>query len=101
MDNIIEVSLEPGESDVGNNFVDSNRGSISGTVTCQGKGDFVRPLAGVKIELLAENEVDIVATTTTDENGIYSFLDVSPAIYFVNESNSEECPNNVLDQDNV
>ena len=32
-ENLIKVSLEEGETDSGNNFVDSNNGSISGTLT--------------------------------------------------------------------
>ena len=44
-DNLIKVNLKAGERDSGNDFVDSNNESISGTVN----GDRVNPLAGLEI----------------------------------------------------
>ena len=47
VDNVIGVALASGEHDVDNDFVDSDNGSISGTV----KEDRGRPLAGVLLTL--------------------------------------------------
>ena len=41
----------------------------------------------------------VVASTTTNDSGEYEFTEVAPGTYFVSEINSEECPNNVSDQD--
>ena len=57
------------------------------------------PLSGVLIQLLAEDKSTVLATTTTDANGQYEFPDILPGIYYVREVNSEECSNDVSDQD--
>ena len=98
VDNLIGVEVEAGEEDDGNDFIDTNKGSISGTVTCRSE-DAAGPLSGVKVELIGEDGVTVVASTTTDENGFYVFPDIPPGVYFVNEINSEECANDVSDQD--
>ena len=98
-DNTIGVTLQPDEDDMGNNFVDSNLGSIAGSVTCLEEGNLMLPLSGVTIELLAINGINVLDTTFTDESGNYEFLDVEAGPYYIRETNSEECPNNVSDQD--
>ena len=97
-DNTIGVTLQANEDDLENNFVDSNLGSIAGNVTCIEEGNTMSPLSGITIELLDSN-LDVVASTTTNGNGEYEFTEVAPDTYFVSESNSEDCPNNVSDQD--
>lgn len=93
VDDMIGVTLTAGENDADNNFVDTSNGSISGTVTCEDIG----ALSGVTLDLL-DAEGDFVATTTTGEDGECKLLDVSKGMYFVNETNSDECPINVSDQ---
>ena len=97
--NNIPVVLDPGENDEGNDFVDEEPGSISGTVLEDTDGDGVgdTPLAGVTVELLDGNGDPIDSdpgtpgvqptTTTTDANGDYSFNNVSPGDYQVEETN--------------
>ena len=47
VDNMIGVKLTPGETDDGNDFVDSNKGKITGYVN----DDLSNPLVGVLVEL--------------------------------------------------
>ena len=47
VDNVVGVTLNPGEDDTGNDFVDNNNGSIFGNVS----DDQGNPLSGVTIEL--------------------------------------------------
>ena len=91
--NSIDVTVSPGETDTGNDFIEEIPGAISGNVTEDTDGDGVgdTPIEGVVMELLdsAGNPVlddngDPI-TTTTDANGDYSFPDVSPGDYLVNE----------------
>ncbi len=96
-DNILAISLIPGESDTGNNFVDEQTGTISGAVTDNSSN----PLVGVTIELFDTDTTTTVATTTTAGDGTYSFADVTPGNYEVREidptnyvSVSEEDSNN-------
>jgi serine-aspartate repeat-containing protein C/D/E len=75
-DNSILVTVKPSEKDDGNNFVDSNNGSISGTV----KDDNGNPIVGVTVELkdASGNTID---TATTTANGGYVFNEVEPGEY--------------------
>ena len=90
-DNVIGVTIKPGEKDVGSNFVDTDDGSVSGSVT---SNDDKQQL-GVVLQLL-NPEGDIVATATTDSRGgggvggIYIFRDVEPGDYTVKETNLSE-----------
>ncbi|KAI2514176.1 protein of unknown function DUF11 [Fragilaria crotonensis] len=93
-DNLIKVTLKPGELDSDNDFVDSNNGSISGTV----KDDEGKPLAGVEIEL-QKPDGTVVATTTTGTNGAYTFPDVEPGSYVLVEKNPAGYPGDVSDYD--
>ncbi len=92
--NNIPVTLDEGENDTGNDFVEERPGAITGTVTedinDDDSGDV--PIAGVTVHLLDE-EGSIIMTTTTDENGEYAFTNVSPGNYTV----VEEQPDGMLD----
>jgi protocatechuate 3,4-dioxygenase beta subunit len=64
VDNLIGVTLNPGEKDGGNDFVDSNNGAITGTV----KDDNGNPIANVPIQLQSVNgnSTTVVGSTHTD-----------------------------------
>jgi uncharacterized surface anchored protein len=94
-DNKISVTLKPSEEDKDNNFVDSNKGSISGKV----EGDEGSPLSDVLLKLLTGSIV--IATTKTGTDGSYKFSGVSPGDYAVVEINPSEYPSNVRDGDTV
>ncbi|MDF1694847.1 MAG: SdrD B-like domain-containing protein, partial [Saprospiraceae bacterium] len=83
-DDMIAVTLEPGEDDEDNNFVEEQLGSISGNVSEDIDNDDIgdTPIEGVEITL---TDVDSGATftTTTDENGNYSFEGLEPGDYKV------------------
>ena len=91
VDDQIAVSLSPGETDTGNDFVDENKGSISGNVlldtTGDGAGD--TPQGGVTVELYADTDGDgnpdgtAIDSTTTAGDGSYSFDPVAPGKYVV------------------
>jgi protocatechuate 3,4-dioxygenase beta subunit len=87
-DNSIPVTLEPGEDDNDNNFVDEQLGSISGTVFEQliADGDVIGeiPNEGIVIQLLDENGA-VIATDTTDADGNYLFDSLPAGTYTVNE----------------
>ena len=76
------MSLMSNESDVQNNFVDSNKGSISGNVS---SADGIS-LPNVNITLLDNSSV-VVATTATDSDGKYMFAKVLPGDFVVVETN--------------
>lgn len=96
--NSIPVTLAANETDSGNNFVDEQLGTISGTVLEDTNNDNIgdSPLSGVTIELLDENGNPIDSdpnttgiqptTTTTNSNGNYSFTNVAPGTYQVVET---------------
>jgi protocatechuate 3,4-dioxygenase beta subunit len=84
VDNTIPVTVEPGEDDMNNDFVDEELGTISGSVTVDNADDPNTPLEDVVITLLDENGEE-VATTTTDEDGNYEFTGVEPGDYTVTE----------------
>ncbi|WP_161565117.1 SdrD B-like domain-containing protein, partial [Okeania hirsuta] len=100
VDNIVGVTVDPGENDTGNDFVDEiPNGSISGTVTedtnNDGTGD--NPLADVTVTLV-DDQGNPVATTTTGTDGSYTFTDVEPGDYQVVQTNLPDYQD-VSDQD--
>ncbi len=93
IDSSIGVVYLPGENDNNNDFVDSDNGSIFGTVT----EDQGMPLVGVTLTLTTSVGVT-VATTATDSNGAYIFSNMEPGAYFVVETNPVAFPSNVKDE---
>ena len=87
--------MNPGESDTKINFVDSNKGSISGNVS-SADGNV---LPNVLLTLLDSSSV-VLRTTISDTNGNYLFAKVPPGNYQVVETNPEDYPSNVSDKDN-
>ncbi len=86
-DSLIAVTLPASGNSTGNNFVDERLGSISGNVKedidNNNTGDV--NLSGVTISLLSGTT--IVATTTTDASGNYSFTGVENGSYTVQQTN--------------
>ena len=106
VDNLIPVTVDPGEDDADNVFVEENNGSISGTVTqdTTGNGLGDTPLEGVTVELYEDSDGDgqadgsAIDTTTTATDGSYLFDDLSPGDYVVVEIQPAGLQN-VSDQD--
>ena len=95
VDNIVGVTLMPGEVDAGNDFVDSNKGAITGTVSNEA-GD---PLANVTITLTYSDGKNI--TTVTGSDGSYQFTDLPPGNYTLTETNPPIFPDDVSDYDEI
>jgi hypothetical protein len=81
VDNFIGVTVEPREADSGNNFVDSNKGSVTGSVTDQ----LGEPLMNVTLTLTKPDGSTV--TTVTDSNGEYTFVGLPPGNYTLTETN--------------
>ncbi|HBL09919.1 MAG TPA: hypothetical protein DD379_00445 [Cyanobacteria bacterium UBA11162] len=81
--NNIPVTVDPGETDSGNNFVDERRGNISGSVTDQDGN----PLGGVSITLVDSNGNPVGSPIQTNPDGTYQFNNVAPGNYNVIETN--------------
>ena len=94
VDNKIGVRLLPGEFDEGNDFVDSNKGKITGSVT----DNLSNPLIGVLLELKSGSTV--IKSTLTGANGAYAFEEIPPGTYTVVETNPSSFPTNISDKDN-
>lgn len=82
------------ELDEKNDFIDVNKGSITGNVSEEGG----EPLPDVTSELVDEDE-NSIATTSTDNQGNYIYSDVAPVQFTAKETNLEEYPIDVSDQD--
>ncbi len=83
---VIPISLAPGGSITGQNFIEEQPGSISGLVLADTTGDSIgdTPLPAIFINLKDGNG-NTVATTFTDTNGAYSFLNLSPGSYSIEQ----------------
>jgi protocatechuate 3,4-dioxygenase beta subunit len=81
IDNKIHVTVTSNEDDVGNDFVDSNKGSISGNVTSTDGN----PISNVVITLTDSNGTNI--TTITGTTGDYVFEKIAPGNYSLTETN--------------
>ena len=97
-DDSIEVTLEPGEDDEDNNFVEEQLGTISGTVLEDTDNDDVgdTPIEGVEVTLTAVDSGETF-TTTTDENGNYSFDGLEPGEYTVTFQDESEIDEDYVD----
>ena len=90
-DNTIAVTLPPGGSSTGNDYLDAvDTGVISGQVRLDSDSDgdvndADSGIAGVTIELL-NDQGNVVDTTVTDGNGHYSFSNVAPGDYTIRET---------------
>ena len=62
MNNLIGVTLNPGEKDTDNNFVDSNKGLISGSVTDEDG----KPVKGVTLTLTDSDNETFTKVTERD-----------------------------------
>ncbi|KZS01185.1 Uncharacterized protein APZ42_002232, partial [Daphnia magna] len=84
---MIPVTVGPGEADNDNNFVEEQFGNIRGNVTADidnnNTGD--TPLSGVTIQLKDPITGAVLATTTTNASGNYEFLNLLPGIYTIME----------------
>ncbi|WP_284190110.1 SdrD B-like domain-containing protein, partial [Zoogloea oryzae] len=88
--NSIAVTVTPGATNSGNDFVDERLpGAISGTVREDNDNNDTgdTPIAGVTVTLVNATTGLVVATTTTDVNGNYTFTGVPAGSYNVIETN--------------
>ncbi|MBJ7901194.1 MAG: hypothetical protein GC158_15030 [Cyanobacteria bacterium RI_101] len=101
--NEIAVTVRGGDINSGNNFLD-NLPNISGRVLEDLDNDNVLErdtdtrLGNVFIELLDSN-FSVIATTSTDGEGNYSFDNYLPGTYYVRQTNSSNLLNDVTDKD--
>ncbi|MEN0111507.1 MAG: SdrD B-like domain-containing protein, partial [Planctomycetota bacterium] len=92
-DMICEITLEYGDDAVEYNFGELRPASISGRVHSATTSDcfdhkLTDPIAGVTIELL-DAAGEVIATTKTDSDGVYSFTGLEPGTYAVRETQPE------------
>lgn len=91
-DNIIPVTVRSGEVDIDNVFIwESAPGNITGYVFVDSDLDQLPDIgegfAGATVELYEDIDIDgvadasLIATTTTDANGFYQFLNISTSTY--------------------
>ncbi|MDP0491605.1 MAG: SdrD B-like domain-containing protein, partial [Verrucomicrobiota bacterium JB023] len=97
IDNQIPVTVDAGETDAGNDFIEEQSASITGTVTADTDGDDLGDLAlsGIVITLTdgAGSPIDgdpetagvQQITASTDGSGNYVFSDLAPGVYGVLE----------------
>ena len=85
--NSIAVTVDPNETDTGNDFVETQLGAVTGKVSADTTGDGTgdMDLSGVEITLV-DSDNNEIATTTTNASGDYIFRDVMPGEYTVVES---------------
>ena len=88
LNNEISVTVESNVEDTGNDFIESQLGTITGNVSQDTDGDNLGDAnlpAGIELTLLDSNG-GFVETTNTDGDGNYSFTNVVPGNYTVVQS---------------
>ncbi len=88
-DNFSSINLTFGQSGVDYNFPEAtSSGLITGTVYADVDNDDVgdSPLSGVTIELLDDLGTTVIATTTTNTNGYYTFTNVAVGSYQIRQT---------------
>ncbi len=88
-DIISSIALGAGVQAIDYDFCEQRVASLEGTVFADLNDDCIfdpdeSPIANVRIELRDENGV-VVATTRTDSQGVYHFVNLKPGIYSVHE----------------
>lgn len=95
---VVPRDIDPGETDSGNNFVEEEFGSITGTVLADTDNDDIGDtgIAGVVLTLLDSSGAPIDGdsgtpgvqpiTVTTNGGGVYAFGEVEPGDYRVGEA---------------
>ncbi|MEX2141975.1 MAG: SdrD B-like domain-containing protein [Pirellulales bacterium] len=89
-DHIGQIVIGSGTDAVRYDFCELMPASIRGRVYADPEGDCIfgpedTPLAGVKIELLDEHDI-VVATSFTDTEGRYEFINLAPGEYTLRET---------------
>ncbi|KAI2496385.1 oxidoreductase [Fragilaria crotonensis] len=84
--NLISVSLAGGEDSTGNDFVDEPARRIDGSVLEDTNNDNAgeEPIANVTV-LLYDSNGTLVASTTTDSEGNFTFENLPPGTYTIKE----------------
>ncbi|MBL9143555.1 MAG: carboxypeptidase regulatory-like domain-containing protein [Verrucomicrobiaceae bacterium] len=95
-DNRIPVTVNAGETDTGNDFIENQPGTISGNVYVDLDNDNIadQGLQGVVLTLMTDPNGDgnpadgtqVGSTVTTDVNGFYTFTNLAPGSYVVVET---------------
>ena len=83
--NSIAATVAPGETDLGNDFIEGELGSLTGKVTQQFTDGGSEPLENVYL-VLKDIDGNVVASTYTDEYGDYKFEGLMPGDYTVEET---------------
>ena len=88
-DIISDVALQPGDESVQNNFAEALPSSISGHVWVSTAQDWENdqrhaPIANEEINLF-DAQGNLLTSTTTEQNGAYSFANLAPGTYHVQE----------------
>jgi serine-aspartate repeat-containing protein C/D/E len=91
VDTIFDIHLDAGMQATQYDFCEHLPGSISGrVVVCDDSINEVDvPIPGVQVDLLGANG-QVLAITTTDADGRYSFTDLAPGTYSVREHQPDE-----------
>jgi len=84
---VTPIIVMAGETNSGNDFVEEQPGTITGTVWEDTNNDDIgdTPIGGVTIELLDEIG-NVIVTTVTQADGTYSFTNIPPGNYQVRET---------------